>query len=415
MAESAKVTAYLQDSARQKLSDELDEEDRENADFQGAYDILVKGARDLITPASADRGGEAEQAASDGEKLRQAIATLDNEESAHSQTLRERDRAQEILDRMTSIILDEQIDWANHEAKWSEAVNVLLQRQPVHPAPAAPAEAVQARPQEDIVEDFYRGRGNGTETEVCPAPLNLAAATLIAGKTRAELKSGVIATFFRQDTSLRWQYAFQANGMTYWSGPDGKCCCGDESHDILALLPDAEQDNQSEPVCRGCGRVLDMKANLCDGCPCNSPKGINHGLVPKRLCTCPECDPEQTGAPRPVIRPAVPREPHNSADLLDLAWMVIRETDAMELDQHIHEMSVGAAGAARSLAAKVICDAEEPRQAGGPMLSEPMTAVARNMGDADKAAEAGADQSRMGCVHRPPGGKRKVRHRPGVE
>lgn len=43
--------------------------------------------------------------------------------------------------------------------------------------------------------------------------------------------------------------------------------------------------------CRGCGRELDPECTVADGCPCNSPRGINHGLVPEHTCTCPICDP----------------------------------------------------------------------------------------------------------------------------
>lgn len=53
-------------------------------------------------------------------------------------------------------------------------------------------------------------------------------------------------------------------------------------------------------LCRGCGSVL-FTANfdkVADGCPCNSERGINHGLVPKNTCTCPECDPNRTGVAR---------------------------------------------------------------------------------------------------------------------
>lgn len=58
--------------------------------------------------------------------------------------------------------------------------------------------------------------------------------------------------------------------------------------------------------CRGCGKdLLPENENLCaDGCPCNSPRGINHGLVPKHVCTCTECDPEQTGS---IRKPPLPR------------------------------------------------------------------------------------------------------------
>lgn len=51
--------------------------------------------------------------------------------------------------------------------------------------------------------------------------------------------------------------------------------------------------------CRGCGkRLTPDNLTVADGCPCNSPRGVNHGLVPKHVCTCKECDPEQTGCVR---------------------------------------------------------------------------------------------------------------------
>lgn len=53
------------------------------------------------------------------------------------------------------------------------------------------------------------------------------------------------------------------------------------------------------PACRGCGKALLPKnERVADGCPCNTPRGINHGLVPKNVCTCDVCDPEQTGSVR---------------------------------------------------------------------------------------------------------------------
>lgn len=54
-------------------------------------------------------------------------------------------------------------------------------------------------------------------------------------------------------------------------------------------------------TCRGCGKLLEMTSlalRTCDGCPCNSPRGINHGLVAKEVCTCTECDPKGLGASR---------------------------------------------------------------------------------------------------------------------
>ena len=35
-----------------------------------------------------------------------------------------------------------------------------------------------------------------------------------------------------------------------------------------------------------------------DGCPCNSRRGINHGLVARDVCTCDVCDPSQSGCSR---------------------------------------------------------------------------------------------------------------------
>ncbi len=52
-------------------------------------------------------------------------------------------------------------------------------------------------------------------------------------------------------------------------------------------------------ACRSCGGELWVEfATVADGCPCNSPRGVNHGLVPVNTCTCIECDPKQTGASR---------------------------------------------------------------------------------------------------------------------
>lgn len=61
------------------------------------------------------------------------------------------------------------------------------------------------------------------------------------------------------------------------------------------------------PSCRGCYRPLDPAlTNVADGCPCNSPRGINHGLVPTHVCTCTECDPAQTGSVRTPTGRAAP-------------------------------------------------------------------------------------------------------------
>lgn len=64
------------------------------------------------------------------------------------------------------------------------------------------------------------------------------------------------------------------------------------------------------PACRGCeAPLLPENRRVADGCPCNSRRGINHGLVAKDTCTCIECDPAQTGSTRyPAVVKATPVE-----------------------------------------------------------------------------------------------------------
>lgn len=51
--------------------------------------------------------------------------------------------------------------------------------------------------------------------------------------------------------------------------------------------------------CRGCGFPLELRnAWMNDGCSCPSPRGVNHGLVDKKTCTCKECDPGNLGLAR---------------------------------------------------------------------------------------------------------------------
>jgi len=51
--------------------------------------------------------------------------------------------------------------------------------------------------------------------------------------------------------------------------------------------------------CQGCNKFLLIdNYRIADGCPCNSPRGVNHGLVPTLTCTCVKCDPQQTGSSR---------------------------------------------------------------------------------------------------------------------
>ncbi len=61
----------------------------------------------------------------------------------------------------------------------------------------------------------------------------------------------------------------------------------------------AMTDELPKKFCRGCHRLL-LPENLtmADGCACNSPIGVNHGLVPKETCTCFICDPTISGCSR---------------------------------------------------------------------------------------------------------------------
>lgn len=72
---------------------------------------------------------------------------------------------------------------------------------------------------------------------------------------------------------------------------------------------------ETEQRCIGCSALL-LTANfdgIADGCPCNSSRGINHGLVPKHTCTCEECDPAQTGSVRKLSEQPQAPEPSGSA------------------------------------------------------------------------------------------------------
>lgn len=116
-----------------------------------------------------------------------------------------------------------------------------------------------------------------------------------------------------------------SGGMAH-VGPCEPCCCG-KRHAIEECLETAAADevasivledrglmereklgpNDRHPLenfgppyaCRGCGKpILPANRRIADGCPCNSVRGINHGLVAKNTCTCVECDPAQTGSTR---------------------------------------------------------------------------------------------------------------------
>ena len=67
------------------------------------------------------------------------------------------------------------------------------------------------------------------------------------------------------------------------------------------------------PSCRACGApLLPESSNVADGCPCNAPRGVNHGLVSTVTCTCKECDPAQTGSSR--LGSAAPPAPQGETE-----------------------------------------------------------------------------------------------------
>jgi hypothetical protein len=74
---------------------------------------------------------------------------------------------------------------------------------------------------------------------------------------------------------------------------------GSVAMQIHRLIDNALADG-AQAACRGCGAILSSFNfdQIADGCPCNSPRGVNHGLVPEHTCTCAECDPAQTGRVR---------------------------------------------------------------------------------------------------------------------
>lgn len=56
--------------------------------------------------------------------------------------------------------------------------------------------------------------------------------------------------------------------------------------------------------CRACGKpLLPENIRVADGCPCNSARGVNHGLVAPLTCTCIDCDPAGTGGTRWPLPP----------------------------------------------------------------------------------------------------------------
>lgn len=86
------------------------------------------------------------------------------------------------------------------------------------------------------------------------------------------------------------------------------CTCGTKPWNPLRPFSHREDCPIAGGKCRGCEKpLLKANRNMADGCPCNAPRGVNHGLVPGNVCTCVECDPEQTGSVRAATPPAEER------------------------------------------------------------------------------------------------------------
>lgn len=94
-----------------------------------------------------------------------------------------------------------------------------------------------------------------------------------------------------------------------------------------------EEKRETLKVCRHCNNML-MPGNvvLADGCPCNSPRGVNHGLVAKEVCTCDFCDPAQTGASRATL----PAKPEVPAVVAKKMWLVLTHVRASELEDALN-------------------------------------------------------------------------------
>lgn len=91
------------------------------------------------------------------------------------------------------------------------------------------------------------------------------------------------------------------------TSPDDQCNCGNKPWDPVHPFLHRYDCPVWGGECRGCEKpLLKKNMNIADGCPCNAPRGVNHGHVPEETCTCPECDPRQTGSSRYVTKPSVP-------------------------------------------------------------------------------------------------------------
>lgn len=98
----------------------------------------------------------------------------------------------------------------------------------------------------DLTTPNIRGIVDGLAKYVSdPAPLNLAAATLIAGKTRATTSNGGTWTYCKtQDPNPLRHLWVDQHGFEWWTDDFGRALPSQVY--ILALLPDAEQDKRQD-------------------------------------------------------------------------------------------------------------------------------------------------------------------------
>ena len=75
------------------------------------------------------------------------------------------------------------------------------------------------------------------------------------------------------------------------------CTCSLLGNPLQPMLQCPRHPDPSR--CKGCGKFLRPEnETIADGCPCNTPRGVNHGIVKPEVCTCEVCDPAKTGSSR---------------------------------------------------------------------------------------------------------------------
>lgn len=265
---------------------------------------------------------------------------LANEEQACMEALEERDTAIGFCDLFAATILGEDINWSCHETKWQEALDMMSNGKTIE------VSGIMLRRSGDhaIVEAEVDGKWKEVIREYIDAPFShIVEPAGIADAKESELNSvpdGVEATpttaatdaasgverFIVNNNSVRYACTKLAavgdkvkvigsnpplhmnveeispTGGLYIKSPTGAWCMLLNSSQV-EFVPEV---TPAHPVCRGCNQPLKAEnAWMSDGCPCNNPRGINHGLVPKEVCTCEECaKPDHIVDANKMIEPA---------------------------------------------------------------------------------------------------------------